>query len=152
MAEDFDLFGLPVPEGRGKRGRPAHLVTKENISKVNMLLAFGRTNEEIALALGISEPTLRKNYFHLLSRRLGARLQAEAWLLEKLAGEVDAGNVAAMKEVGRRLEKHDLVVSHPRAPKPEKVGKKEQALRDAHLPDADTPLGRLMLRRQGSVN
>ena len=40
----FDLVGDPIPEGWGKRGRPAHIPTHENRNRISLLLAFRRAN------------------------------------------------------------------------------------------------------------
>jgi hypothetical protein len=139
---DFDLFGLPIPDGRGKRGRPVHFVTPENRNKVSMLLALGWTNERIANALGISQPTLRKNYFHELKRKLLARDMMDAKRIEKLWQlGMEKDNVAALKEFARLVEQQDAKNAARNfagdddydddTPKTEKVGKKEQAQLDA---------------------
>ncbi len=88
MDQNFDLFGDPIPENHGKRGRPPHMVTQENRNKVMMLLALGRSNERIAAALGITAPTLRKNYFRELKGRLDARERLDAALAMKLWSQV----------------------------------------------------------------
>lgn len=115
ISGDVDLFGLPIRRSKGQRGRPPHEATQENIMKVNMLLAFGRTDAEIAAALDITEPTLRKHYFSVLKRKADARLQAEAWLLAKIGEQVSEGNVAAMKELARRFDKFDISLLAERA-------------------------------------
>lgn len=134
MDEKFDLFGMPIPEGHGKRGRPSHIPTTETINRVKMLLAFGWSNERIAGALKLSQPTLRKNYFQVLEQRSAARDQMEAARALKLWDLAMAGNVGAFKELARVIEKNDAMVA-ARAyrgddddeTKPEKIGKKEQA-------------------------
>lgn len=106
----------------------------------------------------ITEPTLRKHYFSELSRRAVERDRVEARLGFKLWEQVEAGNVGAMREM-RKLLDRDYEMQYgqqPGAPRPEadadepaeKLGKKEAAVRDAHRPDVGTPLGELMARRQ----
>lgn len=98
---DLDLLGDPIPEGHGERGRPPHLATEKNRSKIMLLLAEGWTQTRIANALSITVKTLRKHY----SRELRARDQA----LDRLKGghrsmlweEGRKGNVAALKEIGK---------------------------------------------------
>ncbi|MEA3534272.1 hypothetical protein [Rhizobium sp. CC-YZS058] len=103
----FDLFGNPVPLGRGKRGRPEHVPTIENRNRVSILLAAGWSNERIANALAITLPTLRKHYFAELKARDAMRDRLEARRLELAWRTAEAGNVGAMKEFGRLLEKND---------------------------------------------
>lgn len=134
---DFDLLGDPIPEGFGKRGRPPHVVTEEKRNKVMLLQAFGWSLEKIAAALSISPPTLRKNYFRELRAREEARAVLEGTTLSSLWNQASSGNVAAIKEMLKRLDKHDLQtftakVAQPGG-KPDKevrLGKKE-ALRQA---------------------
>ncbi|OLP56660.1 hypothetical protein BJF92_11265 [Rhizobium rhizosphaerae] len=103
----FDLFGNPVPLGRGKRGRPEHVPTIENRNRVSMLLALGWSNERIANSLAITLPTLRKHYFSELKQRGAMRDRLEARRLELAWRTAEAGNVGAMKEFGRLVEKSD---------------------------------------------
>lgn len=156
MAEIFDPFSEPAPGGRGKRGRPAHVSTQQNRNKVIMLLALGWSNERIARALGITPPTLRKNYFLELRLRDEQRDRMVASLAMRFWEQVEAGNVAAMKEFRKIIEENDLMLSGQPAtipvPKEPKLGKKETALAAAQKPDTGSPLGELMARRQGLIN
>jgi hypothetical protein len=134
----FDLFGQPIPEGRGKRGRPEHVASVENRNKVSMLLALGWANPRIANALGISLPTLRKNYFHELRYRETARDRLEARRLEMAWKMAEGGNVGAFKEFGKLMDRNDQMLAersfteqptdNQAAPK---VGKKEAAAQAA---------------------
>lgn len=134
MAEwDIDLLGDPIPEGFGRRGRPPHIATLENRRKVMVLAAFDKNEEQIAAALSITPPTLRKHYFRELRARLEARHRLEGKLLLQLLTEAEKGNVGAIDKLWKRLEKHDLqllsgrVAERGRAePKPAKLGKKAQ--------------------------
>ncbi|MFZ3483900.1 hypothetical protein [Sphingomonas sp. 3-13AW] len=132
---DLDLLGDPIPEGFGKRGRPPHAPTDENRRKVILLAAFDKNEAQIAAALGISEPTLKKHYFRELRSRLEARLRLEGKLLSAMAREVDAGNVSAMDKLFKRLDRHDMVTGMvPGKAKPvtkPKPGKKEKLVTDA---------------------
>lgn len=158
MDEKFDLFGVPIPDGHGKRGRPAHIATSENINRVKMLLAFGWSNERIATAMKISQPTLRKNYFQVLEQRSAARDQMEAARALKLWDLAMAGNVGAFKELSRVIETNDAMVAarayrgdDDEEPKPEKIGKKEQAQRDAEQAEQSDTWGD-DLKFRGRVN
>lgn len=130
---DIDLLGDPIPEGFGKRGRPPHLVTAENRRKVMVLAAFDRSEEQIASALGITPPTLRKHYFRELRSRTEARQRVEGKLLSALLAEVDKGNVSAIDKLYKRLDRHDQMRLAPpvKKAKEPKLGKKEQRLADA---------------------
>ena len=155
MGQIFDLFGDPVPESWGRRGRPQHIATQQNRDKVTMLLAFGWSNERIARAMGITPPTLRKNYRLELKFRGEQRDRLDASLAMRLWDQVAAGNVGAVKEFRKLMEQNDLMLYGQTArpgeagPKEVPLGKKEQALRNAQEPDTGTTLGDLMARRQG---
>lgn len=104
-------------------------------------MAFDKNEEQIAAALGISPPTLRKHYFRELRAKLEARQRLEGKLLASLIGEVDKGNVSAVDKLFKRLDRHDLVsgrIAMPtaKAKKP-KPGKKEQQVEQANAPPAD---------------
>jgi hypothetical protein len=139
MALNFDLLGDPIPENWGRRGRPQHVPTQENRSKIRLLLGFGWTAERIARALRVSKPTLRKHYFAELRHADEARDALKAAHLMMVYRQADAGNVGAIKELGRLIERDELerIPQRRRAeePKPEKLGKKEAAdlaARSAH--------------------
>jgi predicted transcriptional regulator len=155
MATNFDLLGDPIPEGWGKRGRPPHTPDDKKRLKVKLLRAIGRTNDEIAAALGITEKTLRKHYFRELGSRDEAKFQVEGTRLLKLYEGVEEGKIAAIKELGKILDKAELAdnafakraaaIGKPK--KEPKLGKKDQAVKDAQTPDLETPLGRAMAQR-----
>lgn len=157
MAGDFDLWGDPVPEPVENRGRPKHEVTEEKRLRVSVLAAHGMTHDDIAAAMGISAPTLRKNYLRELRGGL-AQKRAELLVLKWKAAA--GGNVSAMKEVQKDFEKADMyrghIANHTGKPaekpvKPPKLGKKEQALADAQQPDTSTSMGDLMAQRMAST-
>lgn len=155
MDQILDLFGDPVPANWGQRGRPEHLPTQQNRNRVNMLVAMGWSNKRIAAALFVTLPTLRKHYFSELKFRAVARDRLDAGLAMKLWDQVQLGNVGAVKEFQKLLERNDLMLygqtarpSPQPAPKPQKLGKKEEAMQAAQHADPGTPLGELMQRRQ----
>lgn len=136
MDKIFDLFGDPVPEGHGKRGRPPHVATNENRNKVKLLLALGWNNERIASALFITLPTLRRYYFSELKAREVMRDRMDARIAERLWQEgVEKGNVGAIKEFRKLVERNDAMVGQrefyegqrDKPAKEPKLGKKEQA-------------------------
>lgn len=139
MAEhDFDLFGDPVRLPNGKRGRPAHVPNQKNRNKIIVLLALGWSNERIAGAMHISQPTLRRYYFSELKRRGIQRDRFDAWRFEKVVDQVESGNVGAMRLLDQMIAKNDTVLASAvlrsgkgSEPKAEYVGKKEQARRVA---------------------
>jgi len=156
MAQILDLFGDPVPANFGRRGRPQHIPTLENRNKVSMMLAKGWSNERIAGVLRCTLPTLRKHYFSELKYREVARDRLEMELDMMLMREAKAGNVAALREMDRRMEKNDIAVGHSSfytdqrravqsvenaAPKDEPVGKKRRAAQDAQRAGEGTDWG-----------
>ncbi|MBW7967563.1 hypothetical protein [Bradyrhizobium sp. BR 10261] len=163
MAANFDLFGDPIPANHGGRGRPEHVPTIENRNRVNMLLAMGWSNERIAAALRVTLPTLRKHYFSELRYRAVARDRLDATLLMKAFEGVDKGRIGPFLKL---VERNDLMnfgqTSRPRAAEPApvetkpekapKLGKKEAALLAAQSPDAGSPMGELMARRQQGLS
>ncbi|MGD9923915.1 MAG: hypothetical protein AB7V13_21110 [Pseudorhodoplanes sp.] len=168
MSEILDLFGDPIPEGHGKRGRPPHVVTNQNRNKVIMLLALGWSNERIASAISVTLPTLRKHYFSQLKVRDIQRDRLMASLAMRLWTQVEAGNVTGMREFQRFLDRNDGPMkagdqedeldasdySHGREVASwdeddlSKLGKKAAASIAAGRPDVGSPLGALMARRQ----
>lgn len=162
VASNFDLFGDPVPANHGGRGRPQHVPTQENRNRVNLLLAAGWSNERIAATLRVTLPTLRKHYFSELKFRDVARDRLDAKLLMATFAGVDKGRIGPFLKL---LERNDLMnfgqTTKPRSDaqaaevkpaKAPKIGKKEEALLAAHEPDAGTPMGELMMRRQQGLN
>ncbi|WP_353641333.1 hypothetical protein [Mesorhizobium sp. WSM2239] len=158
----IDLFGDPIPANWGMRGRPEHVPSSQNRNKVSMLLALGWSNKRIAASLFITMPTLRKHYFSELRYRAVARDRLDAAVAMKLWDGVQDGNVGAIREFRKMLERNDLMLygqtsrtadGHAGATtKPAKVlklGKKDAERQAAHEPDPGTPLGELMARRQG---
>lgn len=145
MAVNFDLLGDPIPEGRGKAGRTGHVATKENASKIRVLLLAGMSVGDIAKHLGISAPTLRKHYFH--SGKVNARLAQKMALSEtrarnmiRLQEQADKGNVSAIKEMNRITDKIERdIIEREMAddPKQESLGVKGQRALDAHSAEDD---------------
>ena len=145
MAEEFsgdvDLFGDPYLLPNGKRGRPAHMWTVRNSNKIKLLLALGWSNERIAGALYITQPTLRKHYFSELKARMIMRDRLDARRFEQMMDAANDGNVSAMKALEKMIEKSDLMLMartfDPIAAqkseelKARAIGKKEQQLLDA---------------------
>lgn len=134
MADDFDLFGNPISAGRSEPGRPEHERSKENIIFVMVLLAANYHNKDIAAALGVSVPTLRKHYFHLLKNRTvmleRIRTKLRATQIEQaLAGNMTALNGALRTIEALNAEKAQQAMADRaagRETKAPKLGKKEE--------------------------
>lgn len=128
---EFDLLGDPIPEGRGKRGRPEHIPTEEKRRLIIVLLAFDWSMEKIAAALNCTPPTLRKHYFRELRHREEARARVEAKLLGKLMAGAEDGKDGAIEKLFKRLEKGDQkqladrVANRGSVSSAPKLGKKE---------------------------
>ena len=131
----FDLLGDPIPPEHTGRGRPPHVPDDEKLFKVMLLLAIEKSEDDVAKSIGITAKTLRKHYSRQLKVRDEARLRLEGEILARLAVEAAGGNVGAIKELNRLLEKYDhaklskSVANRPaisaRSPLP--LGKKEAA-------------------------
>src|SRR3546814_139631 len=102
---DFDLLGDPIPEGFGRRGRPPHVPDGKKRNKVMMLLGMGWQDPDIARALSISPPTLRKHYFRELRPRDDARLRLRATHIEMVWEQCRAGNGSALTELRRLMDR-----------------------------------------------
>jgi hypothetical protein len=130
----FDLFGLPVREKRGDAGRPSHEPTEQIRNKIMILFAFGWTKERVADSVGLSLPTFRKYYFSEIKMQDVALLRVKGRHIELLWAKAESGDVGAMKEIGKMLDRVELAalseqvihrdsVERSKAPK---LGKKEQ--------------------------
>lgn len=144
MAENFDLFGDPIPGNWGRRGRPQHIATTENINKVTMLVALGWGNERIASAMDITLPTFRKHYFSLVNRlRTTARDRLDATYAMHIWKQVREGNVGAMRlwqmfmDRNDRMDAERSMGSESDKPTAARVGKKVLDEQRAFDADAD---------------
>lgn len=106
---EVDLFGDPVIVREAKRGRPAHERTERNASKVSLLFAMGHDLKDVAAALGITQPTLRKHYFSEVEQREAMRLKLRAEVYADLFAEAKDGNVGAMKKLLDLVERGELL-------------------------------------------
>ncbi|MCZ4351543.1 hypothetical protein O4H61_03355 [Roseovarius aestuarii] len=134
----FDLFGNPSQPGQGQRGRPRYQATEKDRNKVKMLLALGWGNQRIANALDVSLATLKRYFRADLQIREVMRDRLVARQFEIALEHANAGNMSALKELDRLMEKNDRMYAErslrrdqadedPR----EKMGKKERAALDA---------------------
>lgn len=138
MTEIFDLFGNPVREGFGRRGRPPYEPTERDRNKVKLLLALGWSIGRIANALTVSTATVKRYFRAELKARDAMRDRLDARRFQIAMEQANAGNVGALKELGKMIERSDMMLvdaklrdDQERDPsataKTEKVGKKEAA-------------------------
>jgi hypothetical protein len=146
----IDLFGDAVTLPSGRRGRPAHKWSKSSADKVILGLAMGMAASEIANGLGISLPTLRKYYFSELKRSDMQRDRFELWRAHQLAELANAGNVTAIKELGKLMATRDRAKALAELgddddlPKAPRVGVKEQRVQAAGDAAKDSGWGELL--------
>jgi DNA-binding CsgD family transcriptional regulator len=108
-------------KGSSRAGRPEHVPTDETRERVEILIAGGMMQWQIAAALGISEPVLRDRYATELD---AGRSKKTAMVIEaQFKAAVEDGNVAAQKAW---LSRPSALEDAP-PPKTEPLGKKEQA-------------------------
>lgn len=126
--------------------------TDEQRESVEIAIACGMSERDVAVAVGICRETLRK-YFaqELLTGRAKKRFQlySEMW---KTATD---GNVSMQKHLeshlaaidgGETFREKAVAAADP------KLGKKEAALLAAQTPDRGSALGDLIAQRQGGEN
>ena len=132
------MFGDPVVERSEARGRPAHSWSRERSNRVLIAFWRGLSLKDAASLIEVSVPTLRKVYFSEVAKRNFARLKGEQLQLERLNDQAAEGNVAAMKELLKQIDRLRMndqgaaFTARPaKAPKAPKLGKKEQLNHDA---------------------
>jgi hypothetical protein len=135
---DFDLFGNPSQPGLGQRGRPKYQATEKDRNKVKMLLALGWGNQRIANALDVSLATLKRYFRADLKIRDVMRDRLVARQFEIVLEQANAGNITALKELDRLLDKNDrmyaersLQRAQDEADPKDKLGKKQRAALEA---------------------
>lgn len=147
MSEVFDLFGHPVRAGHGSRGRPPFEATERDRNKVKLLLGLGWSISRIANGIGASPATVKRYFRAELRARDAMRDRLDARRFEIAMEQANAGNVAALKELGRMIERNDLMsveAAMGTSPAPaqqgssgEKIGKKAVDAQRAIDADAD---------------
>lgn len=131
MADDFeakDLLGDPLRPLPDKRGRRKLRFPAEVYETVEVLAAAGElSQDDIADAIGVSAPSLRKYFRPELVRGL-ARQKARA--LSLLAKAAEKGNVSAIKAYMAELDKRGAAAALKErerpAPRAAAKGKKEE--------------------------
>lgn len=149
--QGVDLFGEPVPRAPiRKKGRPEHQWSVENSNRINLLFATGHEPKDAAAILGITMPTLRKHYFSELEQWRVARLRLKASALARLHAEGQEGNVAAIKELFKQMDRGAMMdgareMARPaRPPKAPKLGKKQQMIVEAEAATQSGEWGSLL--------
>ncbi|MBW9062387.1 AraC family transcriptional regulator [Rhizobium herbae] len=136
MEQVLDLFGQPIPDWKGKRGRPPYEPTEKDRNKIKLLLALGWSIGRMANALGISPATVKRYFRAELKDRDAMRDKLDARRFEIAMEQANAGNVAALKELGKMIERSDVMLVDHRLrdaqekaeeKSAEKLGKKEAA-------------------------
>lgn len=107
MAEKFDLFGNPVRDGYGEKGRPAFEVTPELRNRVKLLLALGWSNTRIGNAIEASAATVKRYFRAELKARDAMRDRLDARRLEVAAQKAFDGNPSAMRLFEAMIERSD---------------------------------------------
>ena len=136
ISEPTDLLGDPLralPDKRGRRKLRFHVEVYE---KVEVLSAGGLSHDDIADAVGISAPTLRK-YFRPELGKAAARQRAR--VLGVLAAQADKGNVSAARAYLSEIDRHQAASAFQRRERPKpapavappRIGKKAAARADA---------------------
>lgn len=143
MEPNFDLFGHPVREGFGARGRPPFEPTEKDRNKVKLLLALGWANPRVANAIGVSPATLKRYFRAELKARDAMRDRLDARRVEIAMEQANAGNITALRELGALIERNDRMEiertlgAKRSEPAPERPGKKAIDEKRALAADAD---------------
>ncbi|WP_193217711.1 hypothetical protein [Roseobacter sp. TSBP12] len=134
--EVSDLFGNPVRQGKGKRGRPTFEVTERNRNKVKLLLALGWSNERVSNAIDCSLATLKRYFRAELSEREMMRDRLEAERIMVMSESALNGVIGAARVFQQMLDRNDemqaerSLVSRPAKHRPLMVlGKKQWFVR-----------------------
>lgn len=125
---EFDMFGAPVTQIRERWGRPNFRKTKENQEAVGVLRAAGWSHERIAGYLGCDAKTLRKHYSRELAK--GADI-VEGMALIMIYSKMRQGSSPAANKLLDIIDAGKAAPPPRDAGKAEKIGKKEQATREA---------------------
>lgn len=138
MDQLFDLFGNPVRPGAGQKGRPSYVATEKDRNKIKMLLGLGWGNQRVADALDLSLATLKKYFKADLKIRHVMRDRLIARQFEIAMEQANAGNMTALKELDRLIDKNDRIYADRQIKQAQgdmtpktKLGKKEREAIDA---------------------
>jgi hypothetical protein len=142
---NFDLFGRPVRDGFGKRGRPPYEPSEKDRNKVKLLLALGWSIERIGNALSVSGKTIQRYFSPELKTRDAMRDMLDARRFEIALEQANAGNITALRELSAMIDRNDRMEiersmgSRPAADEgaPARPGKKMLDEQRAAAADAD---------------
>ncbi len=140
-SQDVDLFGEPPAPYRDPRGRRKLRFDAQTYEKVESLRAFGMSLEEIATAINVSVPTLRKYFLPELQAAV-SRVKSRVMLA--LMDKVDEGSVPAMRAALQLLEAGGAMPAPVRTKAEAAIGKKAQADLDAMTAHKGTEWGSLL--------
>lgn len=139
---EFDLFGNPVRDRKGERGRPPFEVTDRIRNKVKLLLAMGWANERIANAIEVSLATLKRYFRAELKTRDAMRDRLDAERLMVVTERALDGVVGSQRLLGEMMDKNDRMeierrFSSDKQVKEPSMGKKQIDANKALAADAD---------------
>jgi hypothetical protein len=139
-----------APEEPDKGGRPEFKPSAAQRRSVSIAAGGGMSHEDMANALGISRNTLEKHFEAELSR--GA-MKRRMEVLDAMHVAARKGNVTAQRAYLERTPQ----LAVPPLPAPgdgptEKLGKKEQAARDATTAQSGTGWEDILPRSPGRLN
>ena len=145
MDPNFDLFGNPVRDGLGKRGRPPYEPTDKDRNKIKLLLALGWSTIRMANAIGVSPATVKRYFRAELKVRDAMRDRLDARRFEIAMEQANAGNITALRELANMIDRNDRMEieremgSKPKEDEasPAKLGKKMLDEQRAASADAD---------------
>lgn len=135
------LFGGVCEPPRGPGGRPSYRRRTEVAEIIRNLRAGGEKVAAIALAVGLSEPTLRRVYSDELTD--GADL-VRAELIQAMLTKAKGGSVSAMRLAFEQLDKGAAAVPVTRKKAEPAKGKKELALDAAQTAHEGTTWGQIL--------
>lgn len=139
---EFDLFGNPVRDRKGQKGRPPFEVTDRIRNKVKLLLAMGWANERIANAIEVSLATLKRYFRAELKTRDAMRDRLDAERLMVVTERALDGVVGSQRLLGEMMEKNDRMeidrrFASDKQVKEPSMGKKQIDANKALAADAD---------------
>jgi hypothetical protein len=145
-----------MPETKKGRGRPEHVPTPDNRKTVQLLITAGNGKELIAKVLKIHVDTLEKHYADELETGLAvANANVAANLYAQATKDDPKAVTAAIFWLKSRAGWNEygptpapMIAQKERV---EKLGKKAEADELAKNPDASTPMGALMAKRQATL-
>lgn len=148
---EHDLFGNPVRERKGLRGRPPIEVTEKDLDMLEAGLMKGWSNQRLAKVLGIGISTLKRNFGPLLSGRGDAPDRLRLAMFATTARKaIEGGDMGAMRQLRQMISEDEVVAArhdlmHRQSDdddvRTEKLGKKEAAKRAANSLGGDDVWG-----------